>query len=87
VLHPKPYQVASTLWASAVAVLIGSVLAAPVSMTQSITGGLIGSTSLQEWRRVRWEQGQRVLIAWLWTLPVAAIGGWVLTMGAHMVMR
>ncbi len=79
VLHPKPYQVASTLWASAAAVLIGSALAAPVSMTQSITGGLIGSTSPHEWRRVRWEQGQRVLIAWLWTLPVAAIGGWLLT--------
>lgn len=79
VLHPRPYQVASTLWSSAIAVLLGSAFAAPVSMTQSITGGLIGSSPFQEWRRVRWEQSRRVALAWVWTLPVAAIAGWFLT--------
>lgn len=85
VLHPKPYQVASTLWASAIAVLLGSLLAAPVSMTQSITGGLIGSAPPQEWRRVRWEQSRRVLLAWLWTLPAAGVAGWLLTLLAQAI--
>jgi inorganic phosphate transporter, PiT family len=80
VLLPKPYQVASTLWAGASAVLIGSALAAPMSMTQSVTGALIGSTPPREWRRVRWEQSRRIVLAWLWTLPVAAVGGWALTL-------
>ncbi len=79
VLHPKPYQVASTLWASASAVLIGSALGTPMSMTQSVTGALVGSTPPREWRRVRWEQSRRVALAWLWTLPVAAVLGWALT--------
>lgn len=86
VLHPRPRQVASTLWASAIAVLAGSALAAPVSMTQSLTGGLIGSSPFREWRRVRWEQSRRVAIAWLWTLPVAALAGWLLTFAASIVM-
>lgn len=38
VLHPKPYQVASTVWAAASAVLTGSALAAPVGMSQAIIG-------------------------------------------------
>lgn len=80
VLHPRSHQVASTLWASAGAVLLGSAMAAPMSMTQSITGGLIGSLPRQEWRRVRWDQSRRVAVAWLWTLPVAAISGWLLTL-------
>jgi PiT family inorganic phosphate transporter len=82
VLHPKPYQVASTLLAAASAVLTGSALAAPMSMSQSITGALIGSAPPREWRRVRWEQSRPVFLAWLWTLPVAAITGWGLTLMA-----
>lgn len=87
VLHPKPYQVACTLWASACAVLIGSVLAAPMSMTQSVTGALIGTAPPREWRRVRWEQSRRVVFAWLWTLPVAAVIGWVLTLGITVLVK
>lgn len=83
VLHPKPYQVASTLWSSSAAVLIGSALAAPMSMTQAVTGSLIGSVPLRQWRRVRWEQSRRVVLAWLWTLPVAAIAGWAITLATH----
>lgn len=82
VLHPKPYQVASTLWAAASAVLTGSALAAPMSMSQSVTGGLIGSAPPREWRRIRWERSRPVFLAWLWTLPVAAIAGWGLTLVA-----
>jgi phosphate/sulfate permease len=62
VLHPKPYQVACTLWASTSAVLLGSVLAAPMSMTQSVTGALIGTAPPREWRRLRWEQSRRIVL-------------------------
>ncbi len=85
VLHPKPYQVASTLWSSAAAVLIGSALAAPMSMTQSITGALIGSAPFRQWRRVRWEQSRRVVLAWVCTLPIAAIAGWGLTLAVSSI--
>lgn len=86
-LHPKPYQVASTLWSSASAVLLGASIGAPMSMTQSATAALIGTSPPQQWRRVRWEQSRRVVFAWLWTLPVTALIGWLLTLGAGLLPR
>lgn len=80
VLHPKPYQVAITLWSSAVAVTAGAFASAPVSMTQSVTGALIGSSPPREWRRIRWQQSRRVVLAWVWTLPIAGVLSWALTL-------
>jgi inorganic phosphate transporter, PiT family len=42
----------------------------------------MGSAPPRQWRRLRWEQSRRIVLAWLWTLPTAAIAGWGLTLAA-----
>lgn len=80
VLHPRAYQVATTLWSSSVAVLIGAALAAPMSMTQAVTGALVGSTPPGQWRRVRWDQSRKICLAWAWTLPAAGFLAWAIAL-------
>lgn len=75
VLFPRPHQVLSTVWATGLTVFVGAMLGAPMSMTQSVTGALVGSCPGPQWRRIRWNQVARVAAAWVWTLPVSALLG------------
>lgn len=64
----------TVLWgqlASATAVLAGSALGTPLSMTQSITGSLVGSAMALSRKAVYWQAIRRVGFAWIWTLPMA----------------
>ena len=56
---------------SGVAVLSTGLLGAPVSMTQAIAGGLVGTGAHDGIRRIRWEQALKILAAWVVTLPLA----------------
>lgn len=79
VLPPRPPQAVSAEFASAAAVLASSALGAPVSMTQSTAGGLIGAGMSESFYRVRWRVAGRLALAWVVTLPasflLAALGG------------
>lgn len=68
-----PFAVAAEL-ASGTAVLLSSAVGAPVSMTQSVTGGLLGSSVRTGYRRVRWGVALGVVRAWVVTLPAAFLG-------------
>lgn len=71
----------SILWgelASATAVLAGSALGTPLSMTQSITGSLVGSALALSPKAVYWQAIKRVGFAWVWTLPMAALVSYLL---------
>lgn len=58
--------------AAAGAVLASTAVNAPVSMTQSLAGALIGgSGASHSYRRVRWAAAARILVAWVLTLPAA----------------
>ncbi|MCG5216301.1 inorganic phosphate transporter [Streptosporangium sp. KLBMP 9127] len=46
---------------------------APVSMTQSIAGGLIGAGMAESMRRVRWPAATKIVMAWTLTLPVSGL--------------
>jgi PiT family inorganic phosphate transporter len=60
--------------AAAGAVLVSTALHAPVSMTQSLAGALVGgSGASHSYRRVRWAGAARILVAWLLTLPAAVV--------------
>lgn len=60
--------------ASASAAVLGSAaLGAPVSMTQAVAGGLVGTGVSEGQARVRWQVAGRIVVAWLVTLP-AAVG-------------
>lgn len=68
-----PLAVAAEL-SSGTAVLLSSAVGAPVSMTQSVTGGLLGSSVGTGYRRVRWGVALGVVRAWVVTLPAAFLG-------------
>ena len=58
---------------SASAVLISGAFGSPVSLTQAVTAGLIGSGVGVTPRRVRWQVATRIAIAWAVTLPAAFV--------------
>jgi PiT family inorganic phosphate transporter len=60
---------------SAIAVSASAALGAPVSMTQSIMGALVGVGSRHTWRRVRWNAVSQLAVAWALTLPASAVFG------------
>ncbi len=58
-----------------VAVLSSAALGVPVSMTQAIAGGLVGTGMLRGLHQVRWRIAGRLMVAWVLTLPAAALTG------------
>lgn len=69
------------LWAetaTSAAVLAGAGLGVPLSMTQALTGAVVGTGMSHSARSVYWRNVGRIGIAWLWTLPAAGILAYVL---------
>ncbi|OPG09630.1 inorganic phosphate transporter [Microbispora sp. GKU 823] len=65
----RPLHVVSAETAATGAVLGSSALGSPVSMTQSITAGVVGVAASEGARRVRWQAVVNMGTAWLVTLP------------------
>ncbi|WP_129587591.1 inorganic phosphate transporter [Actinomyces minihominis] len=64
------------LWtevSTAATVLGGAALGTPLSMTQSMTGGLLGVGVRRSRRAIYWNGILRVCIAWVWTLPISVL--------------
>lgn len=59
--------------ASGAAVLGSAAIGSPVSLTQAVTGGLVGAGVGITPRRVRWRPVARIAIAWTLTLPAAFV--------------
>jgi inorganic phosphate transporter, PiT family len=74
VLPMRPPSAVAAELSSGTAVLLSSAVGAPVSMTQSVTGGLLGSSVRTGYRRVRWGVALGVVRAWVVTLPAAFLG-------------
>ncbi|GAA3021679.1 inorganic phosphate transporter [Streptosporangium longisporum] len=72
----RPLHIVSAETAATGAVLGSSALGSPVSMTQSITAGVVGVAASEGARRVRWQSVMNMGTAWLITLPSSmALGG------------
>ncbi|MET8050917.1 inorganic phosphate transporter [Streptosporangium sp. NPDC005286] len=65
----RPLYIVSAETAATGAVLGSSILGSPVSMTQSITAGVVGVAASEGARRVRWQSVVNMGTAWLVTLP------------------
>ncbi len=59
----------------AAAVLSSAAAGVPVSMTQAVAGGLVGTGLLRGRRQVRWRVAAQLVLAWALTLPSAAVVG------------
>ena len=58
--------------AGAATVIGASIAGIPVSTTHVITGSILGVGTTKGIRAVRWISGQRILLAWIFTMPCTA---------------
>ncbi|MGN7702995.1 anion permease [Cellulosimicrobium sp. 22601] len=75
VLSAHPVHIVTAELSAATAVIASSVAGAPVSMTQAITGGFVGTGLHDGVRRLRWSSAARVGLAWAITLPSTLLAG------------
>ena len=73
VMMVRPINAAVAEFAAGVSVIVTGLLGAPVSMTQAVAGGLIGSGAHESTRRIRWNRALMIVLAWVVTLPVALV--------------
>jgi PiT family inorganic phosphate transporter len=57
----------------AITLFMASSLGIPVSTTHTITGAIVGVGSAQRARAVRWGMAGNIVVAWIVTMPAAAI--------------
>jgi PiT family inorganic phosphate transporter len=73
VLKVRPMQALSQQLASGIVVSVLALAGAPVSMTQTIDGGLVGVGAALRASSVRWGIVREMLGSWLLTLPLALV--------------
>jgi PiT family inorganic phosphate transporter len=78
VLAARPVNAVAAELSAGAAVLATAAIGAPVSMTQAVTGGLVGTGVSDGLRRVRWRVTAGIVAAWLVTLPATFIAAAVL---------
>jgi PiT family inorganic phosphate transporter len=83
VLKVRPMQAFSQQLASGAIVATLAVAGAPVSMTQTIDGGLVGVGAALRASSVRWGIVREMLGSWLLTLPLALVVAAVLHLAAR----
>lgn len=59
--------------AGAITLFGASILGIPVSTTQTITGAIVGVGTIHRHSSIRWPVAQRIVWAWVATIPVSAI--------------
>jgi PiT family inorganic phosphate transporter len=69
----RPIHSFSAQAASAIVILISSLLGWPVSTTQVASSAIIGVGSSERLGKVRWGAAGEILVAWLMTIPSAAL--------------
>src|SRR5680860_255807 len=71
ILAMRPNHAVAAQFSAGIAVLGSSAIGVPVSMTQALAGGLIGSGVSRGAHRVRWSAVGRIGLAWVFTLPAS----------------
>jgi PiT family inorganic phosphate transporter len=75
ITHLKPIQGFCAETGGAITLFLATGLGVPVSTTHTITGAIVGVGAARRTAAVRWHVAQRILIAWVVTLPAAALMG------------
>jgi PiT family inorganic phosphate transporter len=83
VLKVRPMQALAQQLASGGVVSVLAIAGAPVSMTQTIDGGLVGVGAAQRASSIRWGIVREMVGSWLLTLPLAVLVAAVL----HLLVR
>ncbi|WP_433242366.1 anion permease [Streptosporangium sp. CA-135522] len=73
IIASRPLHGVTAELASGTAVIGCAVIGAPVSMTQTIAGALVGAGVAEGSGRVRWHAATKIVLAWTLTLPVSGL--------------
>jgi PiT family inorganic phosphate transporter len=65
---------------TAVVIFTASFLGAPISTTQVISSSILGVGSSKRFSAVKWGVAGNMITAWIFTIPCAALVGWVIMM-------
>ena len=71
----KPYSGFCAETGAAATIGLASLTGVPVSTTHTITGAVIGVGAAQRYSAVRWGVAERIVYAWILTIPMAAAIG------------
>ena len=75
ITHLKPIQGFCAETGGALTLFLATALGVPVSTTHTITGAIVGVGAARRTAAVRWPVAQRIVIAWVLTLPAAGLIG------------
>ena len=75
ITHLKPIQGFCAETGGALTLFLATGLGVPVSTTHTITGAIVGVGAARRASAVRWHVAQRIVVAWVVTLPAAALMG------------
>jgi PiT family inorganic phosphate transporter len=75
ITHLKPIQGFCAETGGALTLFLATALGVPVSTTHTITGAIVGVGAARRASAVRWPVAQRIVLAWVLTLPAAAVIG------------
>jgi inorganic phosphate transporter, PiT family len=75
ITHLKPIQGFCAETGGALTLFLATTLGVPVSTTHTITGAIVGVGAARRTAAVRWPVAQRIVIAWVLTLPAAGLIG------------
>jgi PiT family inorganic phosphate transporter len=73
--------------AAATTIAIATFGGVPISTTHAITGSILGVGTTKGVRSVRWIWGQRIITAWVLTMPCAAFIGALSYLLIHLAVR
>ena len=80
-----PVQGVCAETAGSITLFMATGLGIPVSTTHTITGAITGVGAARRESAVRWNVAQRIVIAWVITMPAAAVMGALFYGGANLV--
>ena len=72
ITHLKPIQGFCAETGGAITLFLATGLGVPVSTTHTITGAIVGVGAARRAAAVRWSVAQRIVVAWVVTMPAAA---------------
>jgi inorganic phosphate transporter, PiT family len=73
--------------AGAMTIIGAATLGVPVSTTHAITGSILGVGCARNPRSVHWVWGERIVSAWVLTIPLAAVLGAIAYAGVHFLIE
>ncbi|MEW6752575.1 MAG: inorganic phosphate transporter [Candidatus Latescibacterota bacterium] len=83
--HLRPAEGFAAETAAGLVLSVAAGMGVPVSTTHTITGSILGSGSAYRPRGVKWSIGQKIVYAWIFTLPATALLGGLLALGLQLL--